>query len=115
MEAREQDRDEERDRSPDRKSTQPAHEDWRSAAGNAATQIALRSGVLPTRATAGLDWLLARAPATGLQRQVAEEEEEEPPAGAEAAARAEPGIEVPGGPVAEKLLGPEEEEEELPE
>ena len=86
---------------------------WHAAAGNTAVRTAVASGVLPTRAVAGLEGVLARAPAARLQRQEVEEEEEQAPA--EEAPPEMAGVEVPQGPVAEKLLGPEDEEVELPE
>jgi hypothetical protein len=110
--ARDHERDE-RERTPSRTLPEPAPESWRSAAGNVAVQAAMRSGVLPSRATAGLDRLLARAPAARIDRQEVEEEEEveeavAAPAGEVEGAQA-PQAEVPAGPAAE------EEELELPE
>jgi hypothetical protein len=122
MREREHGRDEAQERVHGHGDAAAASEQWASSAGNVAVQAAVRSAALPTRANAGLDRLLARAPAARLQRQEAEEEEEEPPAPAPAETEAAPAPEhvadlpeVPSGPVAEKLMGHEDEEVELPE
>jgi hypothetical protein len=121
MREREHEHDEQQERVHGHVSADAAAEQWSSSAGNVAVQAAVRSAVLPTRANAGLDRLLARAPAARVQRQEADEEEE-PPAPAAAEAEGAPAPEqvadlpeVPSGPVAEKLMGHEDEEVELPE
>jgi hypothetical protein len=122
MREREHEHDEQRERVHGHASANVAAEQWASSAGNVAVQAAVRSAGLPTRANAGLDRLLARAPAARIQRQEADEEEEAAPAPAPAEAEAAPAPEhvadlpeVPSGPVAEKLMGQEDEEVELPE
>jgi hypothetical protein len=121
MREREHEHDEQRDRVRVHGSPIAAGQDWASSAGNVAVQAAVRSAVLPTRANAGLDRLLARAPAARLQRQEEDEEEEHAaPTSADAEAAPAPEQvadlpEVPSGPVAEKLMGHEDEDVELPE